>query len=149
MHAMFMMNERFKLIPTSHLVLINGGKILLLRRFNTGYEDGNYSVVAGHLDGDETFIQAMVREAKEEAGIDIKPEDLEVVHVMHRKSNDERIDFFIQAKSWIGTPKIMEPNKCDDLSWFELGKLPDNVIPYVKQAIEHIRNNVLYSEHGW
>jgi len=149
MQAMFMMNERFKLIPTSHLVLINDDKILLLRRFNTGYEDGNYSVVAGHLDGDETFIQAMVREAKEEAGIGIKPEDLEVVHVMHRKSNDERIDFFIQAKSWVGVPKIMEPDKCDDLSWFGLDNLPDNVIPYVKQAIEHIRSNVLYSEHGW
>lgn len=147
---MFMMKERFKLIPTSHLILIKDSKILLLRRFNTGYEDGNYSVVAGHLDGDETFIQAMVREAKEEAGIAIKPEDLEVVHVMHRKCpNEERIDFFIQAKSWVGEPKIMESHKCDDLSWFELDNLPHNVIPYVKQAIECVRNKILYSEHGW
>ena len=147
---MFIMKERFKLIPTSHLILIKDSKILLLRRFNTGYEDGNYSVVAGHLDGDETFIQAMVREAKEEAGIDIKSNNLEVVHVMHRKCpNEERIDFFIQAKSWVGEPKIMEPHKCDDLSWFEIDNLPNNVIPYVRQAIGRIRNNVLYSEHGW
>ena len=90
------MKERFKIIPTSHLFLIKNNKILLLRRFNTGYEDGNYSVVAGHLDRNETFAQAMTREAKEEAGIDIKPGDLEVVHVMHRKQpNEERIDFFI------------------------------------------------------
>jgi ADP-ribose pyrophosphatase YjhB (NUDIX family) len=144
------MKDRFKLIPTSHLVLIKDGKILLLRRFNTGWEDGKYSVVAGHLDGNETFIRAMIREAKEEAGIDIKPEDLEVVHVMHRKCpNEERIDFFIRAKSWKGLPKIMEPNKCDDLSWFELDNLPNNVIPYIKQAIDRIRDNVFYSEHGW
>lgn len=145
-----MMKERFKLTPTSHLILINDSKILLLRRFNTGYEDGNYSVVAGHLDGDETFIQAMVREAKEEAGIDIKPEDLKVVHAMHRKCpNEERIDFFIQAKSWIGEPKIMESRKCDDLSWFKLDNLPNNIIPYVKHAIECVGNKILYSEHGW
>ena len=65
------MKERFKLIPTSHLILIKDNKILLSRRFNTGYEDGKYSVVAGHLDGNETFIQAMVGEAREEAGIAI------------------------------------------------------------------------------
>ena len=94
-----MTKKRFKLIPTSHLILTKNDKILLLRRFNTGYEDGNYSVIAGHLDGNETFIQAMVREAKEEGGINIKPEDLEVVHVMHRKEpNEERIDFFISRK---------------------------------------------------
>ncbi len=145
-----MPEERFKLIPTSHLILIKDNKILLLRRFNTGYEDGNYSVVAGHLDGNETFIQAMVREAKEEAGIDIKQDDLEIVHVMHRKvPGEERIDFFIKANKWGGKPKIMEPHKCDDLSWFELDNLPNNIIPYVKQAIDNIKDKRFYSEHGW
>lgn len=38
--------ERFKLVVAVHLILIKNGKILLLRRYNTGYEDGNYSVVA-------------------------------------------------------------------------------------------------------
>lgn len=145
-----MFKERFKLIPTSHLILLKNDKILLLRRFNTGYEDGNYSVVAGHLDGNETFIQAMVREAREEAGIDIKPEDLKVIHVIHRKvPNDERIDFFIMAKKWEGELKLMEPHKCDDLNWFELDSLPKNIIPYVKQAIDNIKDGIFYSEHGW
>lgn len=145
-----MPKERFKLVPTSHLILIKDNKILLLRRFNTGFEDGNYSVVAGHLNGNETFIQAMIREAREEAGIGLKPDDLDVVHVMHRKCpGEERIDFFIKAKKWKGEPKIMEPNKCDDLSWFALNDLPENIIPYLKQAIENIMNNTIYSEHGW
>jgi 8-oxo-dGTP diphosphatase len=145
-----MQKERFKLVPTSHLILVRENKILLLRRFSTGYEDGNYSVVAGHLDGNETFIQAMVREAKEEAGIGITPEYLEVVHVMHRKCpNEERIDLFIKAGKWKGEPKIMEPHKCDDLRWFGIEKLPTNTIPYVKQAIDCIRNKIFYSEFGW
>ncbi len=143
--------EYFKLIPTSHLILLKSNKILLLRRFNTGYEDGNYSVIAGHLDGNETFMQAMVREAREEAGLDLKPDMLEVVHVMHRKvpNGDERIDFFIRANKWTGEPTIMEPQKCDESRWFELNRLPHNVVTYVKLAIDRIGSGVLYSEHGW
>jgi len=26
---------------------------------------------------------------------------------------------------------------------------PENVIPYIKQAIEGIKNKIYYSEHGW
>jgi len=144
-----MIKDRFKLIPTSHLLLVNGSKILLSRRFNTSWEDGKYSVVAGHLDGNETFREAVIREAKEEAGIDIELEDLEIVHAMHRKSADERIDFFLTARKWRGEPRIMEPNKCDDMRWFEINKLPENTIPYIRQAIECFVNKVFYSEHGW
>ena len=92
------MKKRFKVVPACYLILIKDDKILLLKRCNTGFEDGNYSFIAGHLDGDETFKQAMVREAKEEAGISLDPDKLEIINVMHRskKGNDfERIDIFM------------------------------------------------------
>jgi NADH pyrophosphatase NudC (nudix superfamily) len=50
-----------------HLFLLRGEKVLLQRRYQTGYEDGRYSVIAGHLDGGDTVIAAAVREASEEA----------------------------------------------------------------------------------
>lgn len=150
-----MKKQRFKLTPASYLVLIKDNKILLSRRCNTGYRDGNYSLVAGHLDGQETFRQAMVREAKEEAGINLNPDDLDIVHVMHRQENfthlgkQERIDIFIQPRKWTGKPKILEANKCDDMQWFPLNNLPHNTIPYVKQALKNIQNKIFYSEFGF
>jgi ADP-ribose pyrophosphatase YjhB (NUDIX family) len=126
---------------------------LLLRRLNTGYEDGNYSIVAGHVDLGETFTQCIIREAKEETGIELKPENLKVVHVMHRnsKSNEynERIDVFFIAEKWNGEIINKEPHKCDDLSWFDLDNIPENTIPYIKQILNKIKNKEFYSEFGW
>ncbi len=142
-----MVKERHKIIPASYLVLIKNNKILLQRRFNTGYEDGKYSVVAGHVDKGETFTEAIIREVKEEAGIILEAEDLSVVHVMNRNiQNNERIDIFFIAEKWTGNIENKEPNKCDDLSWFDLNDMPDNVIPYIKEAINCIKNKVVYSE---
>lgn len=141
--------DRHRIVPASYLVLIKENKILLLRRFNTGYEDGKYSMIAGHLDGKESFTQAIIREAKEEASITLKPENLNVVHTMNRNEGigNERIDVFIQARKWGGTPKIMEPGKCDAMEWFDLDSLPDSTIPYVRQAIESIKKDIHYSEY--
>jgi ADP-ribose pyrophosphatase YjhB (NUDIX family) len=142
-------DERFKLISTVHLFLMRGEEVLLLRRFNTGYEDGQYSVVAGHLDGGEMVKAAAVREAREEVGVEIAPADLQVVGVMHRKSDDERIDFFLTAHAWSGEVRNAEPDKCDDLGWFGVDALPENTIPYVRRALDNYRRGTWFDSFGW
>ena len=132
-----------------HLLLVREGRVLLLRRYNTGYEDGNYSVVAGHVEGGEELKTAMVREAREEAGIGILPSDLEVVGAMHVKTDKEYISFFFKASVWSGDVTNMEPDKCDELRWSAIDDLPDNTIPYVRRAIENYRKGVWFSSFGW
>jgi len=143
--------DRFTLRAAVYLMLIKDDKILLLRRFNTGWQDSKYSLVAGHLDGNETVMQAMIREAKEEAGINLEEQELHVVHTMHRKSNDtlEYIDFFLTADKWEGEPKNGEPDKCDDMRWVSLTDLPENTLPYIKQAIDSYHNKTTFSEFDW
>ena len=144
------MKENFPYVGASYLFLINDNKILLQRRFNTGFEDGNYGIPSGHLEGEETAKEGCVREIKEEIGIDLNVNDLEVVQVMHRKAkHDERIDFFMTTKSYSGEITNCEPHKCDDLSWFSLDELPSNMVDYVKVAIRNYQEGNLYSEFGW
>ncbi|MCX7570437.1 NUDIX domain-containing protein [Tumebacillus sp. DT12] len=143
------MTERFKMAVAVHLFLIRGSQVLLLRRYNTGFEDGNYSVVVGHLDGGEDVIAAAVREAKEEAGIDLRREDVRVVGVMHRKARDERVDFFVAADRWSGEIVNCEPDKCDELSWHDRERLPINTIPYIRQALGNFKAGIWFDIMGF
>jgi 8-oxo-dGTP pyrophosphatase MutT (NUDIX family) len=142
--------DRFTVVSAVHLFLEQAGHVLLARRYNTGYEDGKYSVPAGHLDGGEPVSVAMARETWEETGIVVRPDRLRVVHVMHRRTGTgERVDFFLVTDAWDGTPRIMEPDKCDRLEWFPVDDLPRNVIPYVRAAFDGYRRGERYSEFGW
>ncbi len=124
----------------------------MLQRYNTGYEDGNYSFVAGHVEIEEGPVAAMLREAKEEAGITLSKEHLKFVHVLHRNCPDARVyvDYFFEAHLWEGEPTIKEPNKCSALTWFPINNLPQNIIPYIKTILERIyRDKLVFSEIGY
>ncbi len=139
-------------IVASFLVLIDKNRILLLKRCNTGYHDGDYGLVAGHVEQGETFTNAVIREAKEEAGIVITPKDLQVAHVMHRKSEtdqSERVDVYFVARTWKGKVINKEVDKCSEFIWVPVDGLPLNIIDSVRIALQHIFNNIPYSEVGW
>ena len=153
---------RAKFPVTVHLLFFRENQVLLLRRFNTGFEDGNYSVPAGHLDGGETVRMASVREALEEIGVHINLDNIAFATVTHRKSDDtllplsgtgagtgERVDFFVHIKSWDGEPFNAEPEKCDELRWWDMDSLPVNTVPYVRKAIGNYLEGIPYDEFGW
>jgi 8-oxo-dGTP diphosphatase len=134
---------------TVHLLFFREDQVLLLRRFNTGYADGQYSVPAGHLEGGETVVTAAAREAEEETGLRIELDDIAFSSVVHRKDSDERVDFFVYVRNWQGELVNAEPEKCDELRWVNINELPDNVIPYVKQAIQNHLMGIPFNEFGW
>jgi len=144
-----MSEEKFKLCSAVYLLPIKDGKVLLSRRFNTGWMDGKYSLISGHLDGNETVFDAMIRESFEEANLVIDKKDLIPATVIHRKSDVEYIDFFFVVNKWSGQPIIKESNKCDDLSWFPLNNLPDNLLPFIREAIENYEDKIPFFESGW
>jgi 8-oxo-dGTP diphosphatase len=142
-------DTRFTVPVAVHLFLIRDGSVLLLRRANTGYEDGNYSVPAGHLDGNEEVTSAAIREAREEIGIVLARSAVSVVGVMHQRSHVEYIDFFVTASAWSGEIVNAEPHKCDELAWYSLDTLPANTIPYIRRALDIYRRGIWFDSYGW
>lgn len=111
--------------------------------------DGWFSLPAGHIEDGESLTAGTIREIREETGVILKEKDIELVHVMHRKSNDIRMDFFFLVKKYVGKPRNTEPEKCSVMEWFSIDDLPKNTIPYIKKAIECFRSSEFFSEFGW
>lgn len=146
------MIDRFLARIAVYLILEQQNKILLLLRQGTGYADGSYSLVSGHVDADESVTHAMVREAKEEIGIDIKHEDLQCVHVMYQTYKPTGVtaaSFYFHCTKWQGDIMNCEPNKCDQIAFFEYANLPANLIGPVKKALSDFKRGLFFSEYGW
>jgi 8-oxo-dGTP pyrophosphatase MutT (NUDIX family)/CRISPR/Cas system-associated exonuclease Cas4 (RecB family) len=82
---------RQKYAIAAHVFLTNAhGEVLFMRRANTGYADGKWSVAAGHVEANETFVACALRELKEEAGLQLKPASLKPVLVQQKRDFDEQ-----------------------------------------------------------
>jgi ADP-ribose pyrophosphatase YjhB (NUDIX family) len=148
------MKERYKIIPEVFLLLVKDSSILLSRRLQTGYEDGNYGLPAGHAEDRETMREGIAREAHEEIGISVDVNDLEFVLTQHRWCPDPnnphaRVGFYFVPKKYNGEIYNAEPNKCDDLRFFPLDQLPPNMVNHVRGAIEAYKAGELYNEFNW
>ena len=145
------MAERARYRAAVYVIPRRGEEILLFRRFNTGFGDGQYSFIAGHVEEEETTEETAVREAQEEAGIGLDPADLIFGHILHRCSPDQvYFDFFFVVDRWQGEPAIMEPHRCDGMAWATPDALPANILPYIRHVIDQIfRQGRPYSQHGW
>lgn len=122
---------------------------MLQLRQNTGYCDGMWSFVAGHVEDGEPATTGMIREAYEEIGIQLIPSQIKVVHVMHRKTTRLNVDIFFDCQSWCGEIQNKEPEKCAGLEFFSLDELPSSMIDYNAVALKSIQRGEFYSEYGW
>ena len=147
-------NGRLKVVPAVFTIVERDGKVLLLRRAHTGYADGWYDLPAGHLEDQEELKAGAARELTEETGLRAEQKDLELVHVHQNHNNAEapHYGYIFVAKKWQGEPKIMEPDKCDDMAWFSPEDLPAKTLPYTKAAIINLITpgvSLSYHAPGW
>jgi len=78
---------------------------------------------------------AVARECAEELGIEVNIEDISFAHITHRVGRNGNRTYYFLIIFYLGTPNIMNPDKCSDLQWFSLDCLSDNMIEMRKNAI--------------
>lgn len=143
------MKERYKFPISAQLLLEKENKILLMKRQNTGYEDGKYGFPGGHVRDNEEIRKAAIREAKEEIGIDIKLEDLKLYKLLNRKieGGGEYIDFVFKVKNWTGNIANEEENKCEEIVWKDKNDIPENIIDFIPEVLNE--NGDIYIPYNW
>ncbi|MBR5369982.1 MAG: NUDIX domain-containing protein [Bacilli bacterium] len=121
-----------------HMLIIKDNKLLVQKRKGSKLWPGYYAVPAGHIDEGENQYDALIREAKEELGIVINPENIINSYVVLRRNFFEidgkrlepYIDYYFEINEYEGTPKIIEEDKCDELIWADINNLPEPFINY-------------------
>lgn len=133
-----------------HVVLIDReGRILLGQRAESlRLAGGKWSTTCGNLEL-ESAPDGAVREVREEIGVEIDPAELKFAHATHFV-NDEgfgpAMALFFTARIWTGVPRICEPDKCQRIGWFGFDDLPTPIVPYVANALAHLREGLATGE---
>lgn len=127
------------------LIMEEEKKVLLLEQTNEN--GGKYTLAGGTVEDVEFARKALIRECKEEIGIKLKPNDLVIVHVLHKKKIDEdRLTIYFKAAKWENRIKCKEKKKFAAVSWFDVDSLPIRASFTVRHVLEQIKMGSLYSE---
>ena len=130
-------------------------EIAFVLRSNTAWMNGYYGLPAGKTEKSESSIVGVIREAKEEIGIDVKSQHVHHAITAHRHSTEENddamdwIDIFFEITKWEGEPYNAEPQVHSEMAWLDPHNLPDNVIPSLKATIDAWAKGEKYYEYGW
>ncbi|MDO8265708.1 MAG: NUDIX domain-containing protein [Candidatus Saccharibacteria bacterium] len=107
------------------VIVVNKGKILLLKRQGGSTGVGTWSIPGGAVEFMEDPLQAVARELEEETGLRAKEfELLGYTNDTHPKEKLHYVTFTFFTDKFKGEPKIAEPHKCSEIGWFDFDKLP-------------------------
>ncbi|GAB4077532.1 NUDIX hydrolase [Nostocoides australiense] len=134
-----------------HLILQRSdGHILLAERAGI-YGDGLLNIPGGKLEAHEDVRAAAVREAWEETGVFVNPDDARCVAVIHHRNpyGESRVGFFFATTRWTGEPVNAEPTKCRRLLWANPDQPPAETIAYSAAGLRAWRTGTPAALDGW
>lgn len=94
------------------------GKVLFLHRQDYKPQGNTWGIVAGKVDAEEDSLDALIRETKEEVGLDIKKEDIKFIEEYYVRYDDYDFKYHTHHVSLKEKPVIrIEQNEHKDSRW--------------------------------
>lgn len=119
-------------------IINNNNEVLLVKRSaGSRIDPGTWSRPGGEIKFGEYGAEAVEQEVLEETGLKVKVvRPLDSSEVLSPDRKKHWVGFGYLAKHVSGEPVNREPEKHDDIRWFPLDDLPDNLTSYTSNAIE-------------
>lgn len=120
-------------------LIVNDNKetLLLKRTAKSNNEAGFWSKPGGSVEYGETVREAICREIKEELDVDIELDRfLGFTDHLIKSEGQHWIAISYLAKIISGEPKNTEPDKCSEVKWFSLDRLPENITQTTLESVE-------------
>lgn len=118
------------------ILLCEGRALLCHRRDDLNWYPGVWDLVGGHTEPGETAIQALIRECREELGVEIGDTG-ESVQV-----TDAELELTVfRVHEWSGEPVNAAPEEHQEIGWFaasEISRLrlaDPRLLPLLRQAL--------------
>ncbi len=111
---------------------------VLLGKRKGSHGEGQWAFPGGKMEHLESFDETALREIAEEVGTGIKVKGLRVCSIINLTEYAPKhyLDVGMVA-DWVdGDPQVMEPEKCSEWKWFDIGNLPENLFVTVERVIE-------------
>ena len=124
-------------------VILRDDKILLLLRSRPP-EAGSWNIPGGKVEFGETIEAALIREVKEEIGVD--SEVIALLGATNHILPEEKIHwlsppFLVKIH---GEPINNEPDKHTEMKWFDVDNLPENLTMTTSKALDAFKE---WSKH--
>ena len=116
-------------------------RVLLIHKQRPDWQKGRLNGVGGKIEPDEESLFCMVREAREETGLQTAAEEWILVGKI--KSDSYTVDVYARIHS--GESSDVSTVTDEEIEWFDVDKLPDTILPnlpwLIPLAIDKIKNN--------
>jgi len=112
---------KLPVIPVASGIIIKDNKILIGLRSKKDHGGGLWEFPGGKIELEESELSAVIRELKEELGINVSVQQ-KVMQYIHRFKNTLYDISFFEINSFEGEVKM---NVHDDIKWVDLSTLKD------------------------
>ncbi len=144
-------------IFVAEVYILHQDKVLMFKRSETKKKfPGFWSLPGGHVDEGEDPLAAAIRETKEETGVTITPENiqLKVVAMHHHLDRGEMYVAFAFLVELTESPKLNTGVEEGKAHWIEIDKAKnlENVFEPVKYYFNHVLNKkpgIIYNTSQW
>ncbi|MDC9719644.1 MAG: 8-oxo-dGTP diphosphatase MutT [Gammaproteobacteria bacterium] len=125
------MTKRVEVVAA--IVIDSQQRILMAQRASWQHQGSKWEFPGGKIEANESHLQALTRELKEEVGLHINAQACKLFKAVHHDYSDKQVSlYFYLVNDFRGIAKGLEGQP---LTWVDVQNLPQLTIPDANQII--------------